>query len=124
MKIETYQDGILVETRTVDEPTLMNLSAFIGSMMRNNQYNKMVSTTTNRLAKDRLELAVIRLELKPEVATEDLQTFKELWDSVVDATPIGLLEPNAATDWTEIAQSNGLPFLFGSDFKLIIQQAQ
>lgn len=120
MRIEVYQDSNLIEVEeSLDVvQSLPNVSAFITSMMSNNNYNLVVSSTNNRLARNRLEIAIVRLELKTEITIEDLQLFKTLWDSVMNGKPESIVVTNE--EWNAIAESCYMPFRFDADLKMLL----
>jgi hypothetical protein len=118
--VETYQDGQLIESKEVDTVSSPNISGFIAQMLQDQTYNQMTLFTTEQSNKNRLELAIVRLEGKSDITNEDWQYFKFLWDSVVDGVPDGLLTPDGLSRWREITNFNEMPWHFDDDFKIII----
>ncbi|MEH2236095.1 hypothetical protein [Nostoc sp.] len=86
-------------------------------MMSNNSYNQIIATSSNELAKNRLEIAAVRLELKPDISVEDLSLFKFLWDSVIDSS-FKKLNDSDLREWNQIAKSNNMPLSFDESFKI------
>jgi hypothetical protein len=118
--VETYQDGQLIESKEVNTVSSPNISGFIAQMLQDRSYNQITLFTTEQSNKNRLELAIVRLEGKSDITNEDWQYFKFLWDSVVDGVPDGLLTPDGLSRWREINNFNEMPWHFDDDFKIII----
>jgi hypothetical protein len=118
-KIETYQDGQLIESKEVHTVSSPNISGFIAQMLQDRSYNQMTLFTTEQSNKNRLELAIVRLEGKSDITNEDWQYFKFLWDSVIHGVPDGLLTPEGLVRWREIANFNEMPWHFDDDFKIV-----
>jgi hypothetical protein len=116
--IETYQDGQLIESKEVHTVSSPNISGFMAQMLQNQTYNQMTLFTTEQSNKNRLELAIVRLEGKPDVANEDWRYFKFLWDSVIDGVPDGLLTPDDLIEWNQVAKFNYMPWTLDDDFKI------
>jgi hypothetical protein len=116
--IETYQDGQLIESKEVHTVSSPNISGFIAQMLRNRSYNQMILAKTEQSIKNRLEVAVVRLEMKSDISTEDWQFFKLLWDSVIDGNPDGLLTSDDLIEWKQIAEFNYMPWTLDDDFKI------
>lgn len=123
MEIESYLNGELVSIESLENvpPILPNLTGFIIQMMSSNGYNQLIQTNSNQLATSRLEIAIVRLELKSDVTTEDLTLFKFLWDSVIDGRTISLNNSDSI-EWNQIAQSNNIPFGFDENFKIKLNE--
>ncbi|OUL36352.1 hypothetical protein BV372_08005 [Nostoc sp. T09] len=119
--LETYHNGQLVEVTEVESIPLPNISQFNTQMMLADSYSRLIANTVNQQWKTRLEIAAVRLELKPEITQADLETFKFIWDNVVDAVPSGILTSVDGEEWNQISTSNNMPFYFGDDFKMIVR---
>ena len=121
MKIETFEDGILIETVEIEDFNFPpNFYNFNTEMLFSPSYIKLITSASNQDAKSRLELLSVRLELKREVVIQDLTIFKIIWDAVIDSIPEGILLPEDKEDFNVKAENNYIPFRFGDDFKLII----
>jgi hypothetical protein len=116
--IETYQDGQLIESKEVHTVSSPNISGFIAQMLRNRSYNQMILAKTEQSIKNRLEVAVVRLEIKSDISNEDWQFFKLVWDSVIDGNPDGLLTSDDLIEWKQIAKFNYMPWTLDDDFKI------
>lgn len=119
--IETYQNGELVEVRSIEIPiqTPPNIPDFINAMMRDAKYNQLVFSLGNPVLVSRLEIGISRLSLK-EITLEDLQTIKEVWDTIISLSQLSDFTQNDLDVWNQIAVSNNIPFCFGNDFKMIL----
>lgn len=121
MKIDTFLNGELVESEEIDIPAIPNFSGFITQMMTSYAYNELATKTINELARSRLEVAAIRLELKSEVNLQDLELFKFIWDSVIESTTPEVLTEDFIQEWNQISKENHIPLSFGEDFKILIE---
>jgi hypothetical protein len=118
--IETYDDGQLVEVREFYLNPVPAVANFNTQMMLSASYSRLTSNTSNQEAKNRLEIAAVRLELKNDISNEDLMMFKFIWDAVVGGVPDGILTLTDIDEFNHIAESNNMLFRFGDDFKMII----
>ncbi|MBN3905117.1 MAG: hypothetical protein HWQ35_00560 [Nostoc sp. NMS1] len=116
--IETYKDGHLIDSKEVNTVSSPNISGFIAQMLQNRSYNQMILAKTEQSIKNRLEVAVVRLEMKSDISNEDWQFFKLLWDSVIDGNPDGLLTFDDLIEWKQIAEFNDMPWTLDDDFKI------
>lgn len=121
MNLETFEDGILIETTEIEDFIIPpNFSNFITQILFSTSYLKLVAACQNQEAIRRLELLAVRLELKPEITRGDLEIFKIIWDTVINSTNIETLLKEDNDDFNNKAESNYIPFRFAEDFKLII----
>lgn len=124
MKIETFKDGLLVESNEIEDFNFPpNFYNFNTEMLFSPSYIKITTFATNQDAKSTLQLLSVRLELKGEVLPQDLTIFKIIWDAVIDSIPEGILIPEDKEEFNSKAENNHIPFRFGDDFKLLINLA-
>lgn len=123
MKIQTFENGVLIEEREIEDfPITPNILGFNTQMLFNKSYVKLIDNASDKDAKARLELLSLRLELKPEITIEDLQIFKLIWDSLTASVFDGILLEEDNQAYNQIAESNNMPFRFRADFKMEILQ--
>lgn len=118
MRVETYLDGQLIETREIDSILSPDFTGFINRMLNSNSYTKLLINSTNQQAKSRLELAAVRLELKSEISNQDIETLKLIWDAVVGTVALEMIDNHDLIELQQIAESTNMPFTFGLDFKI------
>lgn len=86
MKIETYQDGELIEIIEIAASFLPpNFLQFNTAMLGSEDYALFLHISGNELAKGRLELAAVRLELKSGYTPLDWQVFTNIWNMVANS---------------------------------------
>jgi hypothetical protein len=118
-RIETYDDGKLVEVREFYLNPVPAVANFNAQMMLSASYFRLSSNSVNQEAKNRLEIAAVRLELKNDISNEDLMMFKFIWDAVVGGVADGILTLADRDEFNHVAESNNMPFSFDDDFKMI-----
>lgn len=118
MIIETYNDGELIEVKEIEGFLSPNFLMFNNAMLNSDDYALIMNLSTHQLAKNRLELAAIRLELKTEHTDLDWQTFRNIWNVVVSAIPIESKSNINRSSLSIIAKNANMPFEFDTDLNL------
>lgn len=122
MKIQTFLNGELVGESEIDNlPVRPNVSQFNTQMLLGESYMRLVNNSQDMIAKARLELLSVRLELKSEVTVADLEILKIVWDNLIDSVPDGILTEEDKNNFNAIADLNNMPFRFVNDFKLEVK---
>ncbi|WGV25976.1 hypothetical protein [Halotia branconii] len=121
MNIEIYnQVGELVEVKAIENFIITpNITQFTIGMMTNESYAKL-NASANQELKIRLEIAVTRLELKPEITAIDLQLLKGIWDGLIQGMPEGILNNDDKQSWISLCNINNMPFTFNDDYTMQI----
>ncbi|MBW4644764.1 MAG: hypothetical protein KME23_17675 [Goleter apudmare HA4340-LM2] len=120
MELRIFKDGELIEIRQIEQSLIPpDVSQYSTQMLLSLAYNKLSQLTPNQNARIRLEIAITRLELKPDITNEDLQLLKLIWDSTIENI-VDSLSPDDLAEYRLIASQNYMPFNFKDDFTMEI----
>ncbi|MBW4677128.1 MAG: hypothetical protein KME52_24925 [Desmonostoc geniculatum HA4340-LM1] len=117
MKIQTFQNGILVEEREVEDfPVFPSWTGAKAGFFSNTGYQRITSQTLNILAVTRLENAVLDYAGGMEPT---YPLFKAFWDAIIAGLAIAptIEEIN---NWKAIATNAHMKFTFAADGTMIL----
>jgi hypothetical protein len=121
MKIETFLNGELVESSEIEDLFIPpNVSGFTTQMLFSPSYIKLISNAQDQEAKAMIQLLALRLELKPTITIEDLEILKLFWDRLVESVADGIFQAVDREQYSQIAESNHMPFQFDEQMKMQI----
>lgn len=85
----TLQNGEIIEIDIVEHPPIktIDFTIFNTAMLGSEDYALFLQLSSHDLAKTRLELAAVRLELKAGYTELDWQVFTNIWNMVADTIP-------------------------------------
>ncbi|MEH2148625.1 hypothetical protein [Nostoc sp.] len=119
MKIQTFQNGELIEEREVDSFLPTDWDAYNRAFLINAAYNRVAQATTNRAAVRRLEIIAISAGISNEAV--EINIFIILWNSMIDATPQEAIPTTEEVEeWRAIALAAGMDFRFIENGKIAL----
>ncbi|WP_445634596.1 hypothetical protein NSTC745_06418 [Nostoc sp. DSM 114161] len=116
MKIQTFENGVVVGETEVDDFIAPNWSAAKIAFLSDAGYQRITLQTTKILAVTRLETAVVDYAGGMEPT---YPLFKNFWDAIIAglAIPPTIQEIN---NWKAIATNTNMKFTFAADGTMIL----